>query len=580
MVGVMSLAVANSSFLKDNAWRGSVFHHDRIGVDCASYRLKIGPFIAPSRRSIERFLPSLLDSVTMSLTYYVVPINTTKTGGAKVVKEEKKARKALKSKIELGISEDANNPPVPEGGDAGEAAADSCEEGNDIAGSGEFSSGISRGVTLAREATSTAASAHSPHDQRSGSVPSRSEMRNGMPVDTTVQEDHLSSREGGRSCPIEMRDGASGGVVAVASLEGLIRFDMLTPGIFRSIMKEADNEVTDPFSIYKIPAVAARHLQYNFTKRLDALLPVEANWGVVSQVSGNFDEEEAVIEGRIKRTSVSVDDRVCVITENSFDRSEGLSFEECTELSRFGAGSSSSAGNPFVFNADAARERSDSTTFEGRVVAVWMVSGSESWHEVNGICKDILQCEAIDERILDGDNVEVHKRILHRDYRSVSSRCTRDEILLMALLSYASYGRKGDGVNRNGAIPSGRKSSMTPTLPWSPLKAGDTVSLIRHGRVCPVTCVCRESGHDIAGDAVYAVVVNRFWIDPSVASTFIYVVENTGAAIDAIRTAVDSGSGEYNNEHCPYGSSVDDTVCRSKVLRSSTAGREPRGEST
>ncbi len=99
-------------------------------------------------------------------------------------------------------------------------------------------------------------------------------MRNGMPVDTTVQEDHLSSREGGRSCPIEMRDDASGGVVAVASLEGLIRFDMLTPGIFRSIMKEADNEVTDPFSIYKIPAVAAGHLQYNFTKRLDALLPV------------------------------------------------------------------------------------------------------------------------------------------------------------------------------------------------------------------------------------------------------------------------------------------------------------------
>ena len=46
MVVVMSFAVANSSFLKDNAWRGSVFRHDRIGVDCASYSLKIGPFVA------------------------------------------------------------------------------------------------------------------------------------------------------------------------------------------------------------------------------------------------------------------------------------------------------------------------------------------------------------------------------------------------------------------------------------------------------------------------------------------------------------------------------------------------------
>ena len=131
----------------------------------------------------------------MSLTYYVVPINTTKTGCAKVVKEAKKAREALKAKIELGKSEDTNNPPILEEGDAGVTAADSCEEVNDIAGSGEFASGISRGVTLAREATSTAASSHSPLDQRSDSVPSRSEMRNGMSVDTTVQEDNLSSRE-------------------------------------------------------------------------------------------------------------------------------------------------------------------------------------------------------------------------------------------------------------------------------------------------------------------------------------------------------------------------------------------------
>ena len=113
---------------------------------------------------------------------------------------------------------------------------------------------------------------------------------------------------------------------------------------------------------------------------------------------------------------------------------EDLLFQECTEISQLGAEgecSPSSSGDPFVFYAVAARALSESTAFEGTVAAVWMVSGSESWSESNEICRDILQCEAIDERMLDGDNVEVHKRILHRDYRFVSSRCTKDEILLM-----------------------------------------------------------------------------------------------------------------------------------------------------
>ena len=98
-------------------------------------------------------------------------------------------------------------------------------------------------------------------------------------------------------------------------------------------------------------------------------------------MSGSFDEEEAVIEGRIKRTSVSVEHRVCVITENSFDRSDDPLFQVCPEISQSGAGSeysTSSSGDPFVFNAVATKAKSDSTTLEGTVVSAWMVSVSES----------------------------------------------------------------------------------------------------------------------------------------------------------------------------------------------------------
>lgn len=44
---------------------------------------------------------------------------------------------------------------------------------------------------------------------------------------------------GGRSVPIKLRNSSTDGSVAVASLENLAKFDMLKPGIFQSIEKEA-----------------------------------------------------------------------------------------------------------------------------------------------------------------------------------------------------------------------------------------------------------------------------------------------------------------------------------------------------
>ena len=71
------------------------------GVDVTSYELKKGTFIAPSRRTIERILPSLLESVTVRLTYYLVPINATKTGGAKIMRETRKAKATASEKLDL-----------------------------------------------------------------------------------------------------------------------------------------------------------------------------------------------------------------------------------------------------------------------------------------------------------------------------------------------------------------------------------------------------------------------------------------------------------------------------------------------
>lgn len=95
---------------------------------------------------------------------------------------------------------------------------------------------------------------------------------------------------------------------------------MLTLRTFHSIFKEADKEDTVSFSIHHIHAISARRGVFitNFTKRIDALLPFDLNSDDILPVSGNIVEEDAVIGGRAERTSVTVDDRVCIITENSF----------------------------------------------------------------------------------------------------------------------------------------------------------------------------------------------------------------------------------------------------------------------
>ena len=125
---------------------------------------------------------------------------------------------------------------------------------------------------------------------------------------------------------------------------------------------------------------------------------------------------------------------------------------------------------------------------------------------------------------------------------------------------------KGDGVNRRGIEPTGRSNRREPTLPWSPLKAGDIVSLIRQCRICPVMCACGSVLNVVPGDSVYAEGVNRFWKDPSLPSTFVYVVKGMTSALDAMRKASARCPGNSDSHNCPYGTSYNEAVCRSDAL--------------
>lgn len=71
--------------------------------------------------------------------------------------------------------------------------------------------------------------------------------------------------------------------------------------------------------------------------------------------------------------------------------------------------------NAFMFNAAAAKARSDSTTFYGRIVGACMVTGSETWRKVKAICTDALdRQDVVDRGIRKVENVEVLNQIYVR----------------------------------------------------------------------------------------------------------------------------------------------------------------------
>lgn len=114
-------------------------------------------------------------------------------------------------------------------------------------------------------------------------------VQHGVERDEIAVQPRAVPVAGGRSCPMKMKYTVSGGAVAVASLEGLIKFYMLAPRIYHSIVKRAEKERCDLFSTYLILAVAARRLYHNFTKKMGALVPIDANWETAASGSDSFE---------------------------------------------------------------------------------------------------------------------------------------------------------------------------------------------------------------------------------------------------------------------------------------------------
>lgn len=196
------MTVSNYLFIQDNAWRGFVGLHDRIGVDNASNKLKTGSFIAPSRRTVERLLLSLLSSVTMRLTFYIMPINTTKAGGAKVVKETKRAKEAQKVKLEFRKSGVADKTPVSHDCDEAVTPTNSCEKEGNILETEDLAVERSSGVPPENKYTAKTVATHYPNHRRSASQLNGSEMHNSTPGNTTAQDKKLLSHAEEPNCPL------------------------------------------------------------------------------------------------------------------------------------------------------------------------------------------------------------------------------------------------------------------------------------------------------------------------------------------------------------------------------------------
>lgn len=112
MIGFLLLSVLNALFLQEHVWPVFVDFSASGGVERASHDLKTGSFIAPSRRTVYILLSSLLDSVTITFTYYVIPIDKKKTEGADIVKKSRKEREAVQLKLELKKCNGDTNIPV------------------------------------------------------------------------------------------------------------------------------------------------------------------------------------------------------------------------------------------------------------------------------------------------------------------------------------------------------------------------------------------------------------------------------------------------------------------------------------
>lgn len=238
--------------------------------------------------------------------------------------------------------------------------------------------------------------------------------------------------------------------------------------------------------------------------------------------------------------------------------------EACVHSSRACGPAKGGDLHGYTFGIPEAIEMSDDKSLLGKIGIVWNVGGASSWGDVNEFCKNVLEdrVQAIEDvkgtLHASGDERRFCFGIAKEFRHDAADDIPEEHLLLALLLSRAAAVRPYDFKDRR-TVDS--RSGQTELLPWSPVKAGDTVAMVSlpktsNDRVCP--CASGEMNEDSC-----VLVINRWWHEVGENVRQFTFVSSISAAIDNI-LAVSNAQGKRDD--CPFGSSTAPQNCAGKVV--------------
>ena len=208
-------------------------------------------------------------------------------------------------------------------------------------------------------------------------------------------------------------------------------------------------------------------------------------------------------------------------------------------------------GGKYFFGAREAVGNMDDRSLIGKIAVVWNVGGASSWKDVNRFCKNVTgtseeAMSSLARRLRDGsvhhDVNEGGEDILASFQYKVDRNASNNSILLALLLSRAAEGRS---YKNNDDTASSRKKLI---LPWTPVKAGDTVAMVPLPRddtsFCPCSCSTRSTNSCI-------LVINRWWREGKEHTRQVTYVPDIA---DAIKKISESAAAAGREDDCPFGS--------------------------
>lgn len=392
----------------------------------------------------------------------------------------------------------------------------------------------------------------------------------------SVEKKVVDAEPGSRANPINLWGGTGDGIMSTIPLAEYICTEMACPTTEKAYRATAANGPCHGgnTAFHKMPIVAGRDVVFGFEGKLDAVRVCAESWRC--DLSCGFDPTsyQGMHAASFEWGGAFVGDRVSLMWESKFERGMAVNFEACPMVSQTKASETESErnGQPFVFDQEEAGRQSTDHTFEGVVVAAFLVDGTSKWSHVNDRCKKLLdhRQKLVKDAREGRDFVEGGVVGLSMDNFITDPHCIDEEVLLCALLAVVALGREeSEALEKSALPPSGKAASKRstnvskPVLPFVQLKAADVVAVVRRSRVCPRTCSCNALGCPSASNSVYALVVNRTWGDDGRPSRFLYVVSGLAAAIEKIGQrcqALDSASG------CSFGTRAERGPNVSEVL--------------